>query len=123
MARLRIFKSIDNHLYTINFVNDAQFLSSEDKNAMQKFGEPEINLGGTFLVNTVNQFSLVDYFVRVRSDFPQKVTFDDRDSSFSTNIEDKVNGYIDEIVDRFQAAFADLRSKSDGFTGEQVEEI
>lgn len=49
MAILRTFKSIENDLYILQFVNDTDALGEEDKKRMRKFGEPEINLGGTFI--------------------------------------------------------------------------
>lgn len=49
MAKLRTYKAINNDVYTINFVVDADALSTSDKNLMNKFGEPEINVGGTFI--------------------------------------------------------------------------
>src|SRR4051812_26447232 len=49
MATLRTYKSIENDLYVLLFVNDASDLGEDDKKRMQKFGEPEINLGGVFI--------------------------------------------------------------------------
>lgn len=47
MARLRIFQSINNDIYSLQFDNDPLFLSQGDKELMREFGEPEINAGGT----------------------------------------------------------------------------
>lgn len=49
MATLRTYKSIENDLYILLFVNDADQLGEDDKKRMRKFGEPEIDLGGTFI--------------------------------------------------------------------------
>jgi hypothetical protein len=49
MAILRTYKSIEKDLYVLLFVNDAESLGEDDKKRMRKFGEPEIELGGTFI--------------------------------------------------------------------------
>jgi len=120
MAKLRLFKSIENDIYVSIFEDDPEALSNQDKDLMQKFGEPEINMGGTFLSSTANEFTLPDSYVKVRSDFPQRVEFDSRAAPFDTNTLTKVNAYNTDITTRFTDAFTTLRALSDTYTGEVV---
>lgn len=123
MAKLRVFQSIENDVWELLFNNDISELSQQDAALMQKYGEPEINVGGTFLALTANEFTLPDEFVKVRSDFPIRKTFDSRAEPFDTNTQIKVEGYRDEVVTRFTDAFTTLRANSDSFTKEIVYNI
>lgn len=123
MAKLRVYQTIDNEVYQLRFENDAKALSRQDADLMEKFGEPEINIGGTFLPSTINQFILPDKFLKVRADFPFLQEFDSRQTPFDTNTVTKVQGYRDEIRTRFSDAFTDLRANGDTFSGEQVYNI
>lgn len=123
MALLRVYQSIDNDVWKLNFVNDPNQLSEGDKKAMRQYGEPEIEMGGTFLDNTINEFTLPLKKVRVRSDLPYTEEFDSRDELFETNTQVKVLAYRDEIVSRFTSAFTTLRAISDTFSGEQTYNI
>ena len=123
MAKLRIFKSIENQVYKVRFENDAASLSEGDKELMAKFGEPEINMGGVFLDGTQNEYTLPDNYVRVRSDLPLTVSFDSRDADFTDNTITKVDAFVSDITGRFNTAFTTLRANSDAFTAEVVENI
>jgi hypothetical protein len=123
MAKLRTFKHIENSIYVLNFVHDIEALSNSDKDLMRKFGEPEINLGGTFLGSTANEFTLPDEYVKIRSGFPVRKEFDSRSEPFDTNTVTKVNAYKNEIQTRFLDAFTDLRANSDTFTSEEIDNV
>lgn len=123
MAKLRTFKEIQNSVYVLQFVHDIEALSNSDKELMQKFGEPEINLGGTFLESTANEYILPDEYVKIRSGFPVRKEFDSRSSPFDTNTLIKVNAYKDEIQLRFSTAFTDLRANTDTFTSEEIDNV
>lgn len=123
MALLRVFQDIDNEVWNLTFVNDQTYLSDGDKKAMRQFGEPEIDMGGTFLADTANEFSLPTKKAKIRSDFPYTASFDSRDSDFETNTVTKVEGYRDAIVTRFTTALTDLREMEDTFTGEKTYNI
>jgi hypothetical protein len=123
MAKLRVYQTIENDVYQLRFENDPKALSLQDVELMEKFGEPEINIGGTFLPSTGNQFILPDKYIRVRSEFPFVREFDSRQAPFDTNTVTKVIGYRDEIKTRFTTAFTDLRANGDTFTGEQLYNI
>lgn len=123
MAKIRINKSISNNVYFVHIENDPTALSEGDKEKIHKFGEPEINLGGTFLEGTENEFTLPDKFVRICSEFPQTIRFDSRDERFQANITEKIDAYIAAILTAFREAFASLRSREDTFSSELVENI
>lgn len=123
MAKFRIFKSIDNNVYKAEFVNDMTGFSEADKLLIQKFGEPEINMGGTFLTGTSNEYTLPDSYARIRSDFPQTIEMDAKAAPFDTETLTKVNAYVDGIVEKLSTTMSAFRAAhpSDTYTGEVVE--
>lgn len=123
MATLRAFQSIDNDVWKITFVNDPLELSDTDKKKMRQFGEPTIELGGVYLEETENEFTLPTKKGRIRSDFPFTQEFDSLSTPFDTNTQTKVEAYRDEIVDRFTTALTTVRAIADTFTGERTYNI
>lgn len=123
MSLFRVFQSINNDVWALQFVNDPTYLTEGDKKAMRQFGEPEIDLGGTFLTSTENEFTLPTKKAKVRADFPYTQYFDSRDSDFETDTQTKVEAYRDEIMDRITDAFTTLRALADTFTGERTYNI
>ncbi len=123
MAKLRIFEGIENGVYFIRFENDLTALSENDKLLMEKYGEPEINVGGTFDW-TVGQdsgtFTFPDQFLKVRQDFPYRRDFDSKDTAFAEHTKEIVDVYQADIVAKFTAAFVALRANADLHTGETV---
>lgn len=118
MALIRVFQVIDNDVWKVTFNNDPVELSEDDKKRMKKFGEPEIDLGGTFLGTTDNEFVLPSKKAKIRADFPYTAEFDSRDSQFAEDTETKVVAYRTEILSRITTAFTTLRAQTDTFTGE-----
>ena len=126
MAKLRIFSYLQNDVYTLRFENDATAISEEDKQLMNDFGEPEINIGGTFLPATANTYVLPDAYLKVRSGFPFIQEFDAKSSTFSTNTLTKVAAYKADITTRFTSAFTTLRtnlSDRQAYVGESVTNV
>lgn len=119
MALLRVFQSIENDLWQLTFVNDPNELSDTDKRLMQKFGEPEIQMGGSFLSGG-DAFTMPMKTARIRTDFPISITFDATAAPFNTDTQTKVIGYRDAIVTEFTTALTTLRTIPDTFTGEQT---
>ena len=122
MARLRVYQTIDNDLWKLTFVNDPDELSDTDKKLMQKFGEPEIQVGGSFGTDP-DTFTMPSQTVRIRSDFPFTQTFDSTTTPFNSDTQIKVLAYRDAIVSAFTSALTTLRETPDTFTGEQVYNI
>lgn len=122
MALLRIHQTIKNDVWSLTFINDPDYLSDGDKKLMQKFGEPEIDMGGDFGTSP-NTFTLAAKKAKIRSDFPFLQTFDARDEDFEENTKIKVESYRDTIVTRFTSALETLREAEDTFTGERTYNI
>lgn len=120
MALIRVFQTIDNEVWKLTFNNDVQSLNEDDRKRMQKYGEPEVNFGGTFLGETDDEFTLPARYLKVRADLPTTVEFDSRTEDFETNTQTKVLGYRTEILSRITDAFEDLRALTDTFTGEHT---
>lgn len=120
---LRIRKSIENDIWKITFSLDLSALPESDKELMRKFGEPTINVGGTFTdasYPTVFTYTLPDKFILVRTDMPYTQTFDSKSADFLTSTQAKALLYEDTFISRYQAAFTTLRSLTDTFSGERV---
>lgn len=116
--KARVFKSIENDVYQV-LIQTEEFTEKEQQ-LMQEFGEPEINIGGTFLDATANEFTLPDSYVKIRSDFPYTQKFDSRDAAFSTNTSVKANAWKDAILDSINDSVTTLLATNDGFTGEEI---
>jgi len=123
MSLFRVFQSINNDVWALQFVNDPAYLTEGDKKAMRQFGEPEVELGGTFLADTENEFVLPTKKAKVRADFPYTQYFDARDAAFEDATQTKVEAYRDAIMTRITTAFTDLREMADTFTGERTYNI
>lgn len=122
-ALLKIKRSIENDIWKINFSLDTVTLPESDKELMRKFGEPTINIGGTFLSGTPDQYILPDKYIRVRSDLPFTQEFDSKSVDFETNTEAKALAFQYTFVSNFTDAISLLRSNADTFTGEYLENI
>jgi len=122
-ALLKIKRSIENDVWRINFNLDAASIPESDKELMRKFGEPEINVGGTFTVPEVGDFTLPDKYIKVRSGLPFTQEFDSKSPEFLTDVQEKALAFEEEFVSRYAQAFTDLRVSQDTFTGERVENI
>jgi len=120
MAILRVFQSIENDIWKLTFVNDADALSDTDRKKMKQFGEPEIEVGGVYLEADPNEFTLPTKSVKIRSDFPFVQTFDSKSEPFDSNTQIKIEAYRDQIVDRFTTALLEVRNTVDSFSGEKT---
>jgi hypothetical protein len=120
-ALLRIKKYIENDIWKITFSLDTASLPESDKDLMRKFGEPTINVGGTFVdEDQTFSYTLPDKFLRVRTDLPYTQEFDSKSPDFELDTSSKALAYETAFVSNYQAAFAILRSMTDTFTGERV---
>jgi hypothetical protein len=119
-ALLQVTRGINNDVWQITFTLDSANLSESDKQLIAKFGEPTINVGGTFLINTADTYSLPDQYIRVRTDLPFTQTFDATTSPFNTNTQVKAQAFQDAFVANYTAAFVTLRATPDTFTGQYL---
>jgi hypothetical protein len=123
-ALLKIKRAIDNDVFKLTFSLDINSLPESDKELIRKFGEPQINIGGEYLPETDNTFSLPDKFLRVRSDLPYTQEFDAKSNLLGfASTEAQAYAFQAEFISRYTDAFLTLRSNADTFTGETVENI
>lgn len=123
MAKILVNQFIENDVFVLSFAVDKQSLSYDDKSRIGKYGEPVIQIGGTFLDGTPNEFTLPDKSVKFTSGFPFRQDFDSTTEPFDTNTTTKVLAYRDDILDRIDTAVEALRAQTDNFTGEYIHNI
>jgi len=121
-ASLKIKRSIENDIWKIQFSLDLATLPESDKELMRKFGEPQINAGGSF-GTAPNDYILPDKWLRVKSDLPYTQEFDSKSPLFTTNIQTKAEAYQTAFKAAYARAFTVLRMKADTFTGEEIYSI
>jgi len=127
MAKLRTFQSITDEVWSIRYEIDPKTVSQADKDLMDKFEEPEINVGGTFLSGTpALTFVIPDAYVKIITGFPFVQSFDSRSAPFdqgASSLATQIAAYDTVIAGRIGTAFTTLRANSDTFTGEKVTTI
>ena len=111
--KIRTFKKLDNDVYRVSIYT--QDWSEGDKQLMAKYGEPEIDLGGTF--GDSDTFTLDTNLQRVMSDSPFAAAFDFRDNILA---QDHANTWASTMTIRITDAVTALREQDDGFSGETV---
>jgi hypothetical protein len=100
--------------------------SEQDQALMTKYGEPEIDLGGTFLDADVSDTSDADTFtlssnlVLIMSESPFTQSFDSDDYA---DAEERALLWESVMVTRIKAALTTLRANTDEFTTEAVESV
>lgn len=123
-AALKIKRYIENDIWKITFSLDALTLPESDKELIRKFGEPQINIGGTYNVQDAESnnysYTLPDQYLRVRSDLPYTQEFDSKSPDFTDQTELKAYGFAENFKSIYYAAFQELRAKADTFTGEEI---
>lgn len=122
-ALLKIKRSIENEVWKISFNLDSSSIPESDKALMYKFGEPEINVGGTFLTGDANEYVLADKYIKVKSGLPFTQEFDAKSPAFSSATQIKAEAFEAEFIVRYTAAFTTLRNTVDTFSGESIENI
>lgn len=122
-ALLKIKRVIENDIFKITFSLDNEKLPESDKELLRKFGEPSIDIGGTYTPSVGTSFTLPAKFIKVKSDLPHTQEFDSKSADYSTNTKEKALKFQETFITKYNAAFAALRAKADTFTGEQVENI
>lgn len=128
-ALLKIKRYIENDVWKLMFALDAVSLSENDKELIRKFGEPEINIGGTYLSGDPEEYILQDKYLRVRTDLPYIQEFDAKSLSYQNQADAQAAAQAQAVafqaafVGKYEDAFATLRATGDTFTGEYVENI
>ena len=119
-AILKINRQIVNDVWKLLFTVDTTKLSETDKDLIRKFGEPEINIGGTFLADTGNAYTLPAKYVKILSGLPLTQEFDSTMAPFDTATQTKVEAFQTAFITLYTGAFTTLRENTDTFTGETL---
>lgn len=114
--KLRKFNTLNNDVFTVTLVTEDW--SQADVDLMVKFGEPEIDLGGTF--TGTPSYTLPNNLVRIKSESPFTQSFDYRDAATA---EAKALLWASTLTTRITSAVGTLRGQTDTFTGESVTNI
>ena len=113
--KLRTFKEVTDNVFKSSL--STEDWSQADKELMARFGEPEVDLGGSF---TPPVYTLPANLVRVMTESPFTETFDKRDNA---DAETRADTWASTIRDRINTALTTLRALSDTFTEEAVETL
>jgi len=112
--KLRKFFKLEGDVYRVTLMT--QDWSEGDQELMSKYGEPEIDLGGSF----DGPFTLPNDLRRIMSESPFTERFDIADSALA---EARAGVWETEISARITTAMTTLRANTDDFTKEEVETI
>ena len=113
---IRSFYTLQNDVYKVKIVTEDW--SQGDTTLMATFGEPEIDLGGSF--TGPPSYDLPSNLAKIMSESPFTQSFDSRDYA---DAEDRANVWGSEIGDRIDAAVVALRAQADDYTREEVETV
>lgn len=110
--KARTFKTLTDSVFSVSLYTEDW--SQNDLDLMEKYSEPEIDLGGIF---ETPDFTLPGQLVRIKSDAPFHMSFDKNDFA---DAEERAGRWATDILARLASAIADLRTQSDTFTDESV---
>ena len=113
--KIRKLYTLDNAVYTVSLATEDW--SQGDKDLMTEFGEPQIDLGGSFTTPT---FTLPNKLVSILSDSPFVQSFDSRDHA---DADDRADRWATDVSARLVASVNTLRSNSDSFSREEVQNV
>jgi len=114
-VQIRTFRKLDNDVYRVSIYTETW--SEADSLLMAKYGEPEIDLGGSF-TSDEDTFTLPTQLQQVRRDVPFAGAFDARD--YAEKAPAYALAWSTAISARISAAVHALREQADAFTGETV---
>ena len=127
--KLRIFMGMEDSVYRI--VIDAEDWSQGDIELMERFGEPDVDVGGTITYSDVSSsgsessedVKTKDFgneYVRVLHGFPYARGFDSRDYGSVDSAVSAGTAWKDLVVSRFRNVIAALRANVDPISTEEV---
>ena len=112
--KIRSFFVLDNNVFRVSIRTEDW--SERDIRLMEKYGEPEIDVGGVFYDGGLS-FELDNDYKRIKSESPFAQGFDARDY---TDAEDRAETWADEIQSRITTAMTTLRQNDDEYSHEEV---
>jgi hypothetical protein len=120
--KIRVIKYVADDKFFVDIKNEE--FSQDDLAAMQKFGEPQVDVGG-FYGNvdddTTSTWTLPDRYVYIRKGF-QPFTFSFDGGTYS-NAAARSSALAAILVTRITTALTTLRALSDTFSGEAVTNV
>lgn len=126
--KIRIFKKLQNGVFDVRI--QTEDWSENDKGLMVKYGEPEVNLGGTFTPSESSSASsspveivLPTVYARVMTESPFTQKFDARDCGSVADARSVAQQWTSIIEERIAEVVSDLRAKNDSFTTEEITEV
>ena len=126
--KIRIFKKLQNGVFIVRI--QTEDWSENDRNLMIKYGEPEINLGGTFVPDASSsdsasseEIDLPTMYARVMTESPFIQRFDARDCGSIAEARSVAQQWASLIEERIAEVVSELRSKNDVFTTEEITEV
>jgi hypothetical protein len=125
MAKFRVFQSISNNEHVLLLTVDNKTISSNDRDLIDKFGEPEINVGGEIYADdtTTLLVTLPDSYIKVVSGLPHKIVVDVTVAPWSTDTTNKLDSYRKRLQERIVAAMTALRATGDSYTNEFITQV
>lgn len=117
--KIRSFRDLLNGVFTVSMRTEDW--SQEDQRLMTQFGEPEIDIGGTFDLDG-DSFELPSQLVRIATDLHRlRASFDRRDHE---DARDRALAWETRVMEDIAAAVATLREHGpDTYTAETVENL
>lgn len=112
--KIRSYRTIENGVYNVALTT--QDWSEGDRNLMAYYGEPTVDVGGTFTAQYVD-YTLPSVLVRIMSEVPIKQGFDSRDY---VDAEARALLWEGTVEQRINDAVIALRTQTDTFTNESV---
>ena len=113
--KIFITKELSDNRYSAEFTVE---LTDQEKALATKFGEPQINYGGS--ITGPPAFDLADNYRLLYSGLPWSYSID---GNGDAQAKDKMNVWITEIKARLVSAINTLRSQTDDFSGEVIETV
>lgn len=118
--KIREFRVLEDNVYRVSL--QTEDWSERDTRLMEKYGEPEIDIGGTFPDDGSGSgsgvtFTLDSKLYGVKTGSPFTYGFDARDYD---DAEARALLWATTIISRITDAMTTLRANDDGFMGEEV---
>lgn len=115
--KIRTFFILSNDKYRVSVYTEDW--SEGDNELMVKYGEPQIDIGGSFSDPT---FTLPSVLKNIKTESPFAEQFDARDTSAAT-AKARAQRWASDIADRIETAVGTLRGNDDDYSGETVVQI
>lgn len=114
--KIRKFSILNDGVYKISLYTEEW--SELDLKLMEKYGEPEVDLGGSF--TGPPELDLSANLVSLRAESPFTQSFDSDDY---VDADERAVVWKEAVVTRIKSAVTALRANTDDFSGETVENV